>query len=686
MGFNVRWRPRIWCHLFYFFILFTLTQQQDLTPVRAKAFAAPQSENAIEVDGEKKAFFKIGPIRKGVQKGILDEVQPSFGREGGGFEETNDAQDFEAYDDNVLTDLNRESPIFVPSLYRNETRDANQATKTPPTTTPRPKTRRPPPPRITRPPPPPPETSSPPPPPEISSPPPPPAISRPPQPPQPFRNIPQQTNRPPPPPQPAQPTQQQQLQQVQQPSQPQPQQFPPQQPQFQQRPQPQQPTFQPQQPFQQQQQQFRPQSPPPPPPQQFLPPFQPQQQQQQNFQQFQTPVPQFQQTFQQPFVPQQQPQFPAQPQQFQTAPQFQTLPETTTRAPSLPSQLPSTRGPFRPLRPFRPQPPFNRPRPNDPTGLRNGVCPETIFYETVPANVFELQQFYSHFAVVVSVDQCARTCHEFNCAAAFFDPRDGHCQFNPATAAQVPQGACPNWPNPLYRNNVRRGGVPLKLFCVTCQRRRLPKGRGRGRRPRIQRPRNLRFEPTVIGRSAVNAAVHGVVLKQPQAIAIGFGPSTSREDWYIGSKSNEKSKESLESFGQDSTDLRSSSERFKKLSQKSSHASATSRDLSTSPFRFSASAFSSNFDPFGQVSANSSPTSRVTKSQESRISRGQQMMEPSDVHEEEHDDSNTEVRIPALSSRDFRARFVQRGVPTRRQRLPHSEVLAGSLSDLSESS
>ena len=79
------------------------------------------------------------------------------------------------------------------------------------------------------------------------------------------------------------------------------------------------------------------------------------------------------------------------------------------------------------------------------------MCHNTIFYESVPANPMELQVPFTHFAVVVSVDQCARTCHEFNCATAYFDPVTRRCQFNPSTVFSVQRGTCPDWPNPLYR-------------------------------------------------------------------------------------------------------------------------------------------------------------------------------------------------------------------------------------------
>lgn len=51
---------------------------------KAKAFSAPINDNALELDGEQKSFFKVGGYRDGVQKAIFDETQknisPDFGR------------------------------------------------------------------------------------------------------------------------------------------------------------------------------------------------------------------------------------------------------------------------------------------------------------------------------------------------------------------------------------------------------------------------------------------------------------------------------------------------------------------------------------------------------------------------------------------------------------------------------
>ncbi|VDL81676.1 unnamed protein product [Nippostrongylus brasiliensis] len=155
------------------------------------------------------------------------------------------------------------------------------------------------------------------------------------------------------------------------------------------------------------------------------PPFIPQQQQQQNFQRPFSPV---QQPFQpiqqqrQPFIPQQ-PQFPPQQPQIPFSPQFQTVPPTTP-APQLP---------------FAGQ-----------QNLRTGVCPMSIFYISTPISG-PTRLSFTHFAIAVTVDQCARTCHEFNCAIAHYSPSNGHCEFNPSTAFAIRNGQCPAWPSLHYR-------------------------------------------------------------------------------------------------------------------------------------------------------------------------------------------------------------------------------------------
>ncbi|KAE9555796.1 hypothetical protein FO519_001010 [Halicephalobus sp. NKZ332] len=210
------------------------------------------------------------------------------------------------------------------------------------------------------------------------------------------------------------------------------------------------------------------------PPPQFIPtrapppapvPQQPSRPQVSSFQPVQTQTPPVQQTFTPPFrqpvqqTHQQQfvPQLPAQP----FRPQQPRIPQQPAQG----TQSPRPLRPFRTnnRRPFRP----SAPRPSDPTGIRTGTCPFTIFYKSDPATQFDAFQAYTHFAVVVSVDQCARTCHEFNCFMAFFDPINRHCQFNVGNRGSQ---SCPTYPNPLLRNNVPLSAVPLRISCITCQR------------------------------------------------------------------------------------------------------------------------------------------------------------------------------------------------------------------------
>uniref|UniRef100_A0A915LHT6 Apple domain-containing protein n=1 Tax=Meloidogyne javanica TaxID=6303 RepID=A0A915LHT6_MELJA len=72
----------------------------------------------------------------------------------------------------------------------------------------------------------------------------------------------------------------------------------------------------------------------------------------------------------------------------------------------------------------------NNPIPNENiASIRTGVCQQSIFYTTQQVTGVDILKAYTHFAVVVSVDQCARTCHEFNCEVAILDPNTRHCQF-----------------------------------------------------------------------------------------------------------------------------------------------------------------------------------------------------------------------------------------------------------------
>ncbi|KAL3090346.1 hypothetical protein niasHS_006798 [Heterodera schachtii] len=324
-----------------------------------RALAAPLlrgPENAIELNGEQKPFFKIH-YRDGVQKAIFDETPRRVPAD---FEDTNSvggaAGELDTYDDVRLVEPQLEQPLFIPEIYRNDTREgitkapkvakggaatnANRPLVSPEvqsrppvtvrTTTPRPGA----------------------------------ATVRPPHP----------FGRPPPPPVlPQQPR------------------LPPQHPQ---------------------------------PPRPFPPPN--------------APLPQ-------PFRPNSQP------------PPLPHSPNTVPRPmPNQQQQRPLT--------------------PNIGVGqIRTGVCHQAIFYTPQSVSEADIRRIYTHFAVVVSVDQCARTCHEFNCDVAIMDPISRHCQFNPSTAFRV-HPACPQWPNPLYRNNVKSGQGPVRIACVTCQqRRRVPK-------------------------------------------------------------------------------------------------------------------------------------------------------------------------------------------------------------------
>uniref|UniRef100_A0A0M3ITX6 Apple domain-containing protein n=1 Tax=Ascaris lumbricoides TaxID=6252 RepID=A0A0M3ITX6_ASCLU len=174
--------------------------------------------------------------------------------------------------------------------------------------------------------------------------------------------------------------------------------------------------------------------------------------------------------------------------------------------------------------------------------LRTGVCHASIFYISSPMQSPSRLTF-THFAIAISVDQCARTCHEFNCAIAHYDPSNGHCQFNPSTAFSVREGQCPRWPAVHYRNNVITTEA-IRIFCVQCHR---PFRRGRGRtrggrfRTRIVQtqftgrvPASLRsaivarsakrsFEPIILGDS-VAGLVKGHLVRQPQAANIDTEP------------------------------------------------------------------------------------------------------------------------------------------------------------------
>ncbi|KAI6180593.1 hypothetical protein M3Y98_00737100 [Aphelenchoides besseyi] len=483
----------------FLFVALQIAVAEEKVVERPRAHAAPTGFNAIDVGGSPKDFLKLpGGYRDGFQKVIFEEVGPA---QSPAIPDT-PADKFEAYDDNSVISDNQEEPLFIPLPYRNETeaekadrlrkeqeeKEAKRNRLRTSTLPPVPSSRnivsnalgnRPP---ITIRPPPVPQTA--------------PAArpfvpQRPPQqPPTAFR--------PPFQPQPA--------------VQPRPS-----------IPTPQQNTFQ--QPFVPQQRGFTPQPPRQPAVQPSQPPRQPAVQPPQAPQVQRPPIPAVQpRTFPQvaqtnapriptqaPFIanrpfqpsfinrpapppPVQQPQIPP-VQRPQPVPQTQrpipqTFPTTTTQRTLPPQTLPPTTQqtfrppsqPFRPLRPFRP-PTNNFALPNPIQSstaatapprvpmnqLRTGVCTQTIYYKPQEASAAEIARTFSHFAVVVSVDQCARTAHEFNSNEAIFDPINRHCQFNPTT---VNSQSCESWPNPIYRNNVPITARTLSIKCVTCQLRR----------------------------------------------------------------------------------------------------------------------------------------------------------------------------------------------------------------------
>ncbi|EJW83459.1 hypothetical protein WUBG_05629, partial [Wuchereria bancrofti] len=149
--------------------------------------------------------------------------------------------------------------------------------------------------------------------------------------------------------------------------------------------------------------------------------------------------------------------------------------------------------------------------------LRTGVCHASIFYISTPMQNPK-KHLFTHFAITVSTDQCARTCHEFNCAIAHYDPVTGRCQFNPSTAFAIRKGQCPPWPATHYKNNIQTN-TPLRIFCVQCHRS-FRRGRvgNQGRfRTAVLRTLYTRRLPSSLQSSGL-ARMHSVLSKQPGVI------------------------------------------------------------------------------------------------------------------------------------------------------------------------
>ncbi|VDK71453.1 unnamed protein product [Litomosoides sigmodontis] len=150
-------------------------------------------------------------------------------------------------------------------------------------------------------------------------------------------------------------------------------------------------------------------------------------------------------------------------------PQFANQPQHSIRPISA---RPTDRTPLITPSVQRPQPSssigFPPPSHSNSNSLRVGVCHASIFYISTPMQNPGRHSF-THFAITVSTDQCARTCHEFNCVIAHYDPATGRCEFNPSTALAIRKGQCPPWPATHYKNGVKTN-VPLRIFCVQCRR------------------------------------------------------------------------------------------------------------------------------------------------------------------------------------------------------------------------
>uniref|UniRef100_A0A915PUV0 Apple domain-containing protein n=1 Tax=Setaria digitata TaxID=48799 RepID=A0A915PUV0_9BILA len=207
--------------------------------------------------------------------------------------------------------------------------------------------------------------------------------------------------------------------------------------------------------------------------------------------------------------------------QFPQFPRQQQQPRTTGIPTAPPRTLPTTKLPPRRI--------ISHPRPSDRLGLpapsrstseslRTGVCHASIFYISTPMQNPRRHSF-THFAVTVSTDQCARTCHEFNCAVAHYDPGTGRCQFNPSTAFAIRRGQCPPWPATHYKNNIRTD-IPLRIFCVQChrnlRRERINSQESRFRTSVLKTLYTGRLQDPLQASGVIRA--HSVLLKQPNII------------------------------------------------------------------------------------------------------------------------------------------------------------------------
>ncbi|MCP9261865.1 hypothetical protein DINM_005181 [Dirofilaria immitis] len=177
--------------------------------------------------------------------------------------------------------------------------------------------------------------------------------------------------------------------------------------------------------------------------------------------------------------------------------------------------------------------------------LRTGVCRASIFYISTAISSSQKHSF-THFAITVSTDQCARTCHEFNCAIAHYNPDTGHCQFNPSTAFSVRKGQCPPWPATHYKNNVQ-SSAPLRIFCVQCHRsfrRGQLNNRGNRFRTAVLKTLYTGRLPSSLRRSGV-ARAHTILSKQSDVIMESPFSNTTLKlekqyEWTAGNKSSEK--------------------------------------------------------------------------------------------------------------------------------------------------